>query len=336
VVRGASRPIGDIDKIAFPDFDEARAVYINDDRRVRNVYPHHLGRQYHIMTQRGCPYSCSFCIESEYQEMFGKKDSLRRRSVDLVIAELVQAKRKHDVEAVMFYDDVFTVNRRWLREFAPRYKAEVGLPFWCYTYPRTTRPEDMRLLKDAGLSSVTIGIQSGSESVLRAYDRPVERKTAIEAARAIVDCGLAGFFDLITMSEFETEETCRETFDFLLDFPRDMKTVGFYPMIQFPGYGYTRKVQADGRAVTLSAAEYAYFHKLYLLTRTRLPRGIVRALSRSRLVRRHPRLLDPFLAKTLPFFYLDNGALNLRAATLDVLDEQGKTTTQSLGVPAAA
>jgi len=131
----------------LPDFDEARAVYINDDQCMRNVYPHHLGRQYHIMTQRGCPYSCSFCIESEYQEMFGKKDSLRRRSVDLVIAELVQAKRKHDVEAVMFYDDVFTVNRRWLREFAPRYKAEVGLPFWCYTYPRTTRPEDMRLLR---------------------------------------------------------------------------------------------------------------------------------------------------------------------------------------------
>ena len=43
----------------------------------------------------------------------------------------------------MFYDDVFTVNPRWLREFAPRYKAEVGLPFWCYTYPRTTRKEDI-------------------------------------------------------------------------------------------------------------------------------------------------------------------------------------------------
>ena len=82
--------------------------------------------------------------------------------------------------------------------------------------------------------------------------------------------------------------------------------------------------------------EYAYFHKLYLLTRTRLPRGIVRALARSRLVRRHPRLLDPLLSKTLPFFYLDNGALNLRDATLATLDEQGRASTQSLGVRAAA
>lgn len=336
VVRGANLPLIDIDKITFPDFDEARAVHINDDRRVRNIYPHHLGRQYHIMTQRGCPYSCSFCIESHYQEAFGKKDSLRRRSVDLVIEELVQAKQKHAVEAVMFYDDVFTVNRRWLREFAPRYKAEVGLPFWCYTYPRTTRTEDLLLLKDAGLASVTIGIQSGSESVLREYDRPVERKTALDAARAIVDAGLVGFFDLITMSEFETDQSCRETFEFLLEFPREMKTVGLYPMIRFPGYGYTRKVEEGKRTVTLGAADYAYFHRLYLLTRTRVPQAVARALAASRLVRRFPRLLDPLLPKTLPFFYLDNGALNLSESTLELLDERGRATKQALGVQAAA
>ena len=49
------------------------------------------------------------------------------------------------------------------------------------------------------------------------------------------------------MCEFETEMTCRETLDFLLEFPRAMKTVGFYPMIRFPGYGYTRKVGGSGR-----------------------------------------------------------------------------------------
>ena len=75
------------------------------------------------MTQRGCPFSCSFCIESVYQDMFGKKNSLRRRSVDVVIEELVAAKQKLGIRQVMFYDDVFTVNPRWLREFAPRYKA---------------------------------------------------------------------------------------------------------------------------------------------------------------------------------------------------------------------
>ena len=96
------------------------------------------------MTQRGCPFSCSFCIESVYQDMFGKKNSLRRRSVDVVIEELVAGQAATlGIRQVMFYDDVFTVNPRWLREFAPRYKREVGLPFWCYTYPTTTRKEEL-------------------------------------------------------------------------------------------------------------------------------------------------------------------------------------------------
>jgi radical SAM superfamily enzyme YgiQ (UPF0313 family) len=287
------------------------------------------------MTQRGCPFSCSFCIESYYQDTFGKKDSLRRRSVALVIEELVQAKKKHGVEAVMFYDDVFTVHPRWLREFAPRYKAEVGLPFWCYTYPRTTRPEDMRLLKDAGLASVTMGLQSGSEKVLREYDRPVARQTAMQAAQTIIDCGLVGFFDLITRSEFETEETCRETFEFLLEFPRQMQTVGFYPMIQFPGYGYTAKVRDTGRALSVDDRGYAYFHKLYLLTRTALPRPVVRAIGRARLVRRFPRLIDPLLPKRLPFFYLDNGALDLGSATIELTDERGHGVQAPLVDPVA-
>ncbi|MCW5892791.1 MAG: B12-binding domain-containing radical SAM protein [bacterium] len=328
-------PLIHLDDIAVPDFDLARCVYINDDKRRRNVYPHNLGRQYHIMTQRGCPYSCSFCIESWYQEQWGKKESLRRRSVDAVIAELVEAKRKFDPHAVMFWDDVFTLNPRWLREFAPRYKAEIGLPFWCYTYPRTTRRDDLLLLKDAGLRSVTVGIQSGSEKVLKAYDRPVEQDLAIRAAQTIIDCGLSGFFDLITRSEYETDATCRETFDFLLRFPQAMQTVGFYPMIRFPGYGYERGVLATNQQATLDDHDYAYWHRLYLLTRTTWPEWVKRRVGTTGVFRRWPKLIEPLLPKTLPFFYLDNGALDLAAGTLELTDEHGSKQSSTVGTPAA-
>jgi radical SAM superfamily enzyme YgiQ (UPF0313 family) len=139
--------------------------------------------------------------------MFGKKGNLRRRSVDIVIEELVQAKRTLGIKSVMFYDDVFTVNPRWLREFAPRYKREVGLPFWCYTYPTTTHKEDLLLLKDAGLKSITMGIQSGSPEMLDVFNRPVAQDKAHEAARIIVECGLDGYFDLITKT-FRRRSTC--------------------------------------------------------------------------------------------------------------------------------
>jgi len=112
----------------------------------------------------------------------------------------------------------------------------------------------------------------------------------------IAECGLVGFFDLITMSEFETEETCRETLEFLLDFPREMKTVGFYPMIRFRDTA-TRGRSRRAAEVTLSTADYAYFHRLYLLT-GRGFRGAGACARALRLLRRNPRLLDPLLPKT--------------------------------------
>ncbi len=313
-VRNPNRKLVDLETIAIPDFEPSRTIYINDDRMRRNVYPPNLGRQYHIMTQRGCPFSCSFCIESWYQDEWGKKDSVRRRSVDAVIQELVEAKQRLGIQAVMFYDDVFTINPRWLREFAPRYKAEVGLPFWCYTYPTTTRKDDIAMLKDAGLASVTVGIQSGSKEVLAEYNRPVAVNTAIRAAHDIIDCGVDAFFDLLTRSDVETEKSCRETFDFLLEFPRQMKTVGFYPMTKFPDYSYTRKVNEQQRTTPLTDADYDYYHRLYLLTRTELPREVVQAFGESETIRREPQLLDPLLPERLPFFYLDNHAFDLAAS----------------------
>src|SRR5689334_24016183 len=44
--------------------------------------------------------------------------------------------------------------------------------------------------------------------------------------RSIEECGVKCFFDLITKAHFEKEEHCRDTFDFLVDFPRSMQCVG--------------------------------------------------------------------------------------------------------------
>lgn len=338
VVKNPGGPLMDLEQAAMPSFDPAHTYYINDDQLRAHVYPPNLGRQYIIMTTRGCPFSCSFCIESVYQDMFGKKGSLRRRSVDVVIEELVLAKQRHDVSQVMFYDDVFTTHRDWLREFAPRYKAEVGLPFWCYTYPTTTRADDLALLRDAGCVSMTMGIQSGSARILREkFNRPVDQQRAIEAAQMIVDAGISGFFDLITRVEFETEADLRATFDFLCELPVGMQCVGFGNMTSFPGYGYTARVRQEQATLAVSDRDYQYYHKLYFLTRTGLPRWLVRAIGRTPVFRRYPQLLDRFLPAELPsFFLVDNDDARRQQRMVDLGHAQGVRPDRPIGRDASA
>src|SRR6185436_20470787 len=94
---------------------------------------------------------------------------------------------------------------------------------------------------------------------------------------------------------------------FLVDLPHGMKSVGFGNMTSFPGYGYTARVKQEGAALTVSDRDYEYYHKLYFLTRTELPRWLVRAIGKSSIFRRYPQLLDRFLPAELPsFFLVDN------------------------------
>ncbi len=308
--RNENQPLLKLDDLAIPDWNLEHYVHINNFKgRRTGIYPNNLKQEYPIMTQRGCPFSCSFCIESRYQDMFGKKNSLRRRSIDVVLQELHWAKENLDIKSILFYDEVFTVNPRWLDEFLPRYQQEIGLPFWCYTYPTTHTPEILRKLKEAGMVSITMGIQSGSERILREhFNRPTAIARVLKAAQEIVDLGpdVRGFFDLISNVPFETEEDLRGTFNFLLELPKSIKMLGIAEMTNFPTYDYTRQVdemehvlatdvaQANSTA-RLSQADYDYYHRLYLLTRTDMSVERLREIGEDSRYRQDPMLLNALI-----------------------------------------
>lgn len=277
IIKNPKRKVGSLDDISIPDWDPDKMHYITGNKTREGIFAFKLvtDGDYQIMTQRGCPFSCSFCVESRYQEMFGKKGSLRRRSPEIVIEELVAAKEKFDLQSIWFWDDVFTVNPRWLRKFLPMYKEQVGIPFWCYTYPTTHDLQLMKDLKEAGCTAITMGIQSGSERILRdVYNRPTPLDRVIEASQEIVDSGLVGYFDLISKSVFETEDDLRATYEFLVDLPQEMNYAGIAEMKSYPTYSYTNQevaAQSDDNIVTtistVSDELYDYYHNLYWVAR---------------------------------------------------------------------
>lgn len=304
VVRNPNRPVLDLNSIAMPCWDKAYHSFIDNNRIVHNYRPRNMKVEYPIMTQRGCPFSCAFCVESRVQELFGKKGSLRRRDPELVLEELHWAKKNIGLKKVLFYDEVFTVNPRWLKDFLPRYKREIDVPFWCYTYPTTHNPEMLKLMKDNGCVSVGMGVQTGSERLLKEhYNRPTELKRVIEAAQEIVDAGLEGTFDLITRGPFDTEYDLRATFELLLDFPKELQCLGFGYMSLIPTFSLTRQAEKAGLITSdntnytlpLTTETYDYYHKLYLLTRTSMKREKLLAIADDPRFRENQDLFTPYI-----------------------------------------
>jgi len=324
VHKNPKRAIRDLDNIAIPDWQASKMVWITEEMVSRGprAYAKVAKGDYQIMTQRGCPFSCSFCVESRYQEMFGKKQSLRRRSVDLVLEELVHAKEAYSPEMVWFWDDVFTVNPRWLDEFLPRYRDEVGLPFWCYTYPTTHKLELLQKLKDAGCNSITMGIQSGSERILReVYNRPTPLLRVLEAAEEIVEAGINGYFDLISKSSFETEADLRATFEFLTDLTPEMIYYGIGEMKSYPTYAYTRNEAAAKSGNVIDAVDlniddktYDYYHQLYYVARNPyIDKAEKLLIGSDPMFRSNPQLLDQYIHIKTTF---DDILVQMRAAII--------------------
>ncbi len=117
-----------------------------------------------FITGRGCPYNCSFCFNEAYSQLYkGKGRRTRRRSVDNVLREIREVRERYPLDFVLFFDDTFILNKKWLQEFAPRYKAEVGLPFWCQVRPNLVTEEKIALFKDMGCVSVSFGLETANE-----------------------------------------------------------------------------------------------------------------------------------------------------------------------------
>jgi anaerobic magnesium-protoporphyrin IX monomethyl ester cyclase len=177
VVRNPLRPLltgEQLDELPFADRELLYAAH-RQSRRTK-IKP--------FITGRGCPYDCAFCFNKAYSDLYGGHGlRFRRRSPDNVIRELQEVTSRHDVRFVLFMDDTFILQRPWLAEFMSRYKAEVGIPFWCQVRANLVTDDKISLFKDAGCVSVSFGLEAGNDRLRNAVlNRNMSREEILNAA----------------------------------------------------------------------------------------------------------------------------------------------------------
>lgn len=305
IIKNELRPlIQDLDSLPIPEF--TNNCYIENDELI-NEDPIIKQNKYQIMASRGCPYRCTFCSNSYLHDLFrGKGFFVRKRSVKHTIKELLYVKEVlKNVSVISFLDEVFDIDKVWLEEFLKEYKEKINLPFRIECFPTQVKEENIKILKEAGLRMVTMGIQCGSQRVRsEVYKRFTPDEAILKSANIFKKYKLISNYDYIVDNPYETPQDMMDSINMLLKLPRPYN-LNVYSLQNFPKTELTQRIIADGtinelgtgvqgfekwgaRFTAKRSKESLYYICLVsLLSKSFIPKGMVKYLSKSHFFRNH-------------------------------------------------
>ncbi|MCX5677931.1 MAG: radical SAM protein [Candidatus Omnitrophica bacterium] len=223
------RNIGDLDSLPMPAWE------LMDPRRYPEAPHGTFARSFPIapiITSRGCPYSCTFCASFR---IHGRK--MRRRSSAAVLDEIEYLNKKFGVREFQIEDDNFTMGKEYAREVLSGI-IERGLRVWI-SLPNGVRidaldKELLQLMERAGCYSLAIGIESGSDRILKKLQKSLTTKEIEEKLNLVkkhTKIRVTGFF-LIGHPD-ETEDDIKKSIEFALRLKLDRAS--FSPLMPLPG-----------------------------------------------------------------------------------------------------
>jgi len=212
IVHNVARPFAaDLDQISFPARDLLRDQknYSSEDMGV-------------VMASRGCPFNCSYCCH-----VWERK--VRFRSTDNIVEEIKRVRNRYGTTQFEFKDDSFTVNKQRTLQLCERLVAEkLGINWGCSTRVNLLDEELVERMKAAGCNAVKVGIETGSERILKETDKGVTFEQMRRAAALLNKHGLfwSGYF-MMGLS-METVEDIRQTYDFMKELNPYYAGLGVY------------------------------------------------------------------------------------------------------------
>ncbi len=307
----ALRPlVADLDTLAYRDYTTHDHKYFIWGKNYTVGDPMHGDPVFQMMGSRGCIYKCSYCYNSTYKkDVYPGQKWFRVRSPQSMVDEIKHARTHWNMKRIRFDDEVFNFQMGWLEEFCKVYPREVGLPFEIFIEPKLVNETRMTMLRDAGLVSVYMGIQSSERVTGHLYDRRVKNQSIADIAELYHRLGIKPHFQLIFDDPVSTEDDKRALFEMISTFPHPYDLY-LFSMTVFPGSELNRKLLDSGLISEydidgLQNTRVFYQHRVNLayprpvedtfwialtqmLSKPFVPRAMLRELAKSETLKKHP------------------------------------------------
>lgn len=245
IVHNEDRPhIENLDELPWVSRVYKKHLRIADYFNANALYP-----MVTLITGRGCPFRCSFCVYP--QTLTGRK--YRFRSVNDVVDEMEYVRREFpEAKSVFFEDDTLAANKQRCLELAEAIVARrVQIP-WEANARADLDLATLRKLKAAGCRELCAGFESGNQTALNGMRKGIAIEQMFQFMRDARTAGVLVHGCFMFGFPGETRASILKTIDLAVRLKPD--TAQFYPVMVYPGTEAYEEYRAKG---WLTADSYA-------------------------------------------------------------------------------
>lgn len=219
-----------------------------------------------LSTSRGCLGRCAFCNFS------GKKvkgiDIWRGKEPEKVVDEIEHLVNDYGMNTFFITDPTFEDPGQRGKERIKKIAEDIlrrnlKINFEVHIRAENWHEEDkplLDLLVKAGLESVVVGIESGSEDMLRAYDKRATVEDNIRIVKILKNSHISLEYGFIMFNPYTRAEHCYENLEYFkkTDLGHNIKCI-LTKLEVYPGVGIERKLKRDG----LLLEDYGYLDSIF-------------------------------------------------------------------------
>ncbi len=244
VVHNPIKYCDDLDELPYPGYEH----FINYEKFNKNVFRS-------VMFLRGCPFDCNYCAS---YKLWSRKT--RFHTPVYIVKMLKHIHEKFGTDFFQFDDDTFTLRKEPVFEICRMIKQEkLDIKWHCDTRVECVSHELLSAMKEAGLETVAMGVESGDIEIRKIIRKTASLEATEKAFRIASEIGVntVGYF----MIGFpgETYEAANRTLDLVEKLQPDVPCVSI--CIPYPGTDcYQLAIEVGSTEDTDSIDWSRYYH----------------------------------------------------------------------------
>ncbi|OGV61444.1 MAG: hypothetical protein A2283_01170 [Lentisphaerae bacterium RIFOXYA12_FULL_48_11] len=224
--------VHDLDSISFPAYDLVDMQYYStaSPYAIKGV----LLRAAHIMGGRGCPSQCTFCVAKYVRKASGGAKYLRMRTAESLFLEVKLLKEKYEVDAFLFLDDLFTLDKKNTIDFCNLIlRDNIKMPWSCISKVSTLDEEMIKKMAEAGCIQIEFGVERGSNRALKLIKKGITIEEIINVFDICHKYGIRTYANMLVNLPQEQEQDLEDILQLLKRLKSEIVAINTF--VPYPG-----------------------------------------------------------------------------------------------------